>query len=184
MRPRNFCGSRKEHPFTTTRRVGAGGADGILYVDECGKIEACERVTPLVRTRTPRVETMTYAEHIETLVAQHGIVVDWRDRTAARSWRRSRRVRLERVRGASTYAVALHEIGHVVGPQRGRRLDKEAQAWRWAEANAVEWTDGMARLASRCIETYLRWCERKRGAWVPPKGHDSRRLAAMRRAAR
>lgn len=123
---------------------------------------------------------MTYAEHIDSLLAEHGIEVDWRDRTAARSWRRSRRVRLERVRGASSYCIALHEIGHVVGRQVGRRLDREAQAWRWAEANAIEWTDGMRRHAAQCIGTYLRWCERRRGVWVPPKNHDSRRLAAMK----
>lgn len=120
---------------------------------------------------------MNYEEHIEILLAQHEITVDWRERTNARSWRNIRKVRLERVRGASSYAIALHEIGHVVGPQGGRRLEKEAQAWRWAQENAIEWTEGMERLAARCIETYLVWCERKRGAWVPPKNHDSRRIA-------
>lgn len=120
---------------------------------------------------------MTYEEHIEILLSRHEITVEWRERTAARSWRKTRRVRLERVQGASTYAIALHEIGHVVGPQGGRRLEKEAQAWRWAQENAIEWTEGMSRLAARCIETYLKWCERKRGAWVPPKNHESRRIA-------
>lgn len=124
---------------------------------------------------------MTYAEHIDKLLAEHGITADWRDRTPAMSWRRVRRVRLEHVLGASTYAMALHEIGHIVGPQGGRRLEKEAQAWRWAQENAIEWTDGMARLASRCIETYLVWCERRRGAWVPPKNHDSRLIASRKR---
>jgi hypothetical protein len=120
---------------------------------------------------------MTYHEHIELLLAEHGISVDWRDRTSARAWRKTRRVRLERIQGPSTYAMALHEIGHVVGPQGGRRLEKEAQAWRWAQENAIEWTEGMGRLASRCIESYLEWCERKKGAWIPPKNHDSRRIA-------
>lgn len=124
-----------------------------------------------------------YAEHIDSLLAQHGIEVEWRDRTAARSWRKTRKVRLERVRGASTYALALHEIGHIVGRQVGRRLDREAQAWRWAEENAIEWTDGMRRHAALLIGTYLRWCERRRGVWVPPKNHDSRRIAAMKGSA-
>ncbi len=123
---------------------------------------------------------MNYADHVNALLSQHGIAVEWRERTKARAWRKSRRVRLEPVRGASTYATALHEIGHVVGPQSGPRLNKEAQAWRWAEQNAMEWTEGMKRLASRCIESYLAWCERKRGAWIPPRGHDSRRLARGR----
>lgn len=119
-----------------------------------------------------------YEDHINRLLVEHRIAVDWRDRTAPRSWRKSRRVRLERVRGASSYAIALHEIGHVVGRQVGRRLDLEAQAWRWAQANAIEWTDGMARVAARSIESYLGWCEIKPGAWVPPADHDSRRIAA------
>lgn len=120
---------------------------------------------------------MTYAEHIHSLLAMHGIACEWRDRTAGRSWRRWKRVRLQPVRSAITYAAALHEIGHVVGPQTGQRLNREAQAWRWAEANAIEWTEPMIRSAARCIGTYLRWCERRRGAWVPPADHDSRRIA-------
>lgn len=123
---------------------------------------------------------MTYEEHIEILLVRHSITADWRDRTSARSWRKTRRVRLERVRGASSYAIALHEIGHIVAPQGPRRLEKEAQAWRWAKDNAIEWTEGMERLASRCIKTYLTWCERRRGAWVPPKNHDSRRIASRK----
>lgn len=122
-----------------------------------------------------------YEDHINRVLAEYRISVDWRDRTEARSWRKSRRVRLRRVRSASAYAVALHEIGHVVGRQVGRRLDLEAQAWRWAEQSAIEWTDEMASVAARCIETYLRWCERRRGAWVPPQNHDSRRIAAGER---
>lgn len=120
---------------------------------------------------------MTYAEHIDALLAEHGIKCDWREKTAARSWRRTRRVRLQPVKSAVTYATALHEIGHVVGRQVGRRLDREAQAWRWAEAAAIEWTEPMIRSAARCISSYLRWCERRRGAWVPPADHDSRRIA-------
>jgi len=120
---------------------------------------------------------MTYAEHIEALLAEHGIAVEWRDRANGRAWRKPRRVAIPRVKTAITYALALHEIGHVVGPQTGRRLDREAQAWRWAEANAIEWTEPMIRSAARNITTYLRWCERRRGAWIPPADHDARRIA-------
>ena len=104
---------------------------------------------------------MTYAEHIDELLQEHGITADWRRRTRCRAWRKTRRVRLEPVQGASSYAIALHEIGHIVGPCYGRRLNKERQAWRWAETHAVEWTTGMARLAFRCLVSY-EWCERIR----------------------
>jgi hypothetical protein len=130
-----------------------------------------------MRRRRPVSEVAAYAEHIDMLLETHGIAVDWRDRTAARAWRKSRRVRLERIKGASTYAMALHEIGHIVGPQGTRRLDKEAQAWVWAQETAIEWTDGMARFAARCIESYLVWCDSHRSAWVPPKNHVARKIA-------
>lgn len=121
---------------------------------------------------------MTYEEHIEILLSEHRITVDWRDRTNARAWRKTRKVRLERVRGASSYAIALHEIGHVVGPQRGRSIDKEAQAWRWAEQNAIEWTEGMIRTAARSIASYLKAAEEgRRSMWNPPEDHDARRIA-------
>lgn len=121
---------------------------------------------------------MDYAAHIEALVLEHGITVDWRASTRGRSWRKTRKVRLAVVRGASSYAVALHEIGHIVGPQSGRRLDKEAQAWRWAEQNALEWTEPMIRTAARCISSYLRASEAGRNRmWDPPADHDARKIA-------
>jgi hypothetical protein len=122
---------------------------------------------------------MDYQTHIETLLAQYGIEVDWRDSTRARSWRKSRRVRLCRVKTAITYATALHEIGHVVGHQSGRRIDKEAQAWRWAETNAIEWREPMMRHAARCIRSYLVAAARgKSRMWVPPQEHDAHAIAA------
>lgn len=123
-------------------------------------------------------KTMDYMAHIESLILEHGITVDWRESTNGRSWRKTRKVRLSVVKGPSTYAVALHEIGHVVGPQKGRSIDREAQAWRWAEQNALEWTEPMIKTAARSIASYLKAAEEgRRSMWNPPEDHDARKIA-------
>lgn len=60
-----------------------------------------------------------------------------------------------------TYAIALHEIGHVLGEQRGRRVEKEVQAWDWAKAHAIIWTPRMEQTKRGCLQSYIRWAERK-----------------------
>lgn len=119
---------------------------------------------------------MTYAEHIDSLLSANGISVEWKA-GSGRSWRKDKRVRLSPVKTAVTYAVALHEIGHVVGHSSGLRIDKEAQAWEWAEMNAMEWTEPMIVKAARCIASYLRRCRRHRSMQVPTENHPAWRIA-------
>jgi hypothetical protein len=120
---------------------------------------------------------MDYKEHIELLAREHSITLEYGG-TNGRAWRAARRVRTPAIKSAVTYAIALHEIGHVVGIQRGRCIDKEAQAWRWAEQNALEWTETMIKTAARSISSYLeRSAEGRNGMWDPPDDHDSRRIA-------
>lgn len=65
----------------------------------------------------------------------------------------------------TTYAVALHELGHVVAPngslpgQALTRVEEEA-AWNWARHIALEWTEVMDHVA--------RWAEGTYAADVPP----------------
>lgn len=79
----------------------------------------------------------------------------------------------------STYAVALHELGHQVAPcgsypvsefsatyrATGRfgsgrdvrlQLDEERAAWEWARAHALVWTDLMQRVRDIGIASYER----------------------------
>lgn len=125
------------------------------------------------------METLTrYQQHIDALASSHTVQVVTRRHTSGRAWRRSRRVRIPEVKSAVTYALALHELGHVIGHQRGLTIDKEAQAWRWAEQHAIEWTTPMARKAGRCIASYLRACARRRHMRVPPADHDAWTIAS------
>jgi hypothetical protein len=65
------------------------------------------------------------------------------------------------IKSVITYAVALHEIGHVLGRyQRSRStLVRGRWAWAWAQSNAINWTPAMARTMERS-----QWYVRRRSA--------------------
>jgi hypothetical protein len=103
--------------------------------------------------------TQRMARHVDFLVNTYGLSAASHSRGGS-ACRRARHVRFRPVRSEVTYAVALHEIGHVVG--RGRsapRLQAEAAAWVWALENALpdavgERFRGQVR---RSLGSYLRW---------------------------
>ena len=70
-----------------------------------------------------------------------------------------------------TRAIALHEIGHLVG--RGRsapRLESEANAWLWAlQHSAVEPTPATKRSISKRLRGYLAWAQNRQYRKVPPR---------------
>ena len=118
--------------------------------------------------------------HVDELCARHGIVrlngSRGRAEVHRRNGRRTIAIRIPPVRGQVTYFVALHEIGHLIGPGRaGTRLDKEAAAWRWALAESiVEPTDACRRRIGRRLRSYVNWAElrrhRRRPPVIPPAG--------------
>ena len=79
------------------------------------------------------------------------------------------------MRGQVTYFIALHEVGHLIGPGRsGTRLEKEAAAWRWALASSlVEPTDACRRRIGKRLRSYVTWAElrqhRRRPPVLPPR---------------
>jgi len=113
-------------------------------------------------TAGDRVSAMR--DHVYALAAAHGVTVEHR-RAGGRAWRRSRRISIAPVRSGITYLGALHELGHVVsdGQRGGRRMEREADAWRWALDNAaVELTPATYRNAYRCLCSYLHYAVRAR----------------------
>jgi hypothetical protein len=57
------------------------------------------------------------------------------------------------------YCTAMHEIGHILGeePRSLDRMTRERNAWKWAEENALVWTDEAVEDARAC----LAYCEQE-----------------------
>jgi hypothetical protein len=109
--------------------------------------------------------------HIESLAAQYGTTIDTRvDRPVdayAVPWANT--IRIPPLRSHIGYATALHELGHLHGPnqqcyalQRGlisrqeeitpiSELESEASAWQWARDNTMVWTPAMERCAVQSL---------------------------------
>lgn len=71
-----------------------------------------------------------------------------------------RHMNIKEVKTGITYAVALHEVGHIVGKRGKFRLEEEQFAWEWAKANALEWTDVTQKKMDKCLDSYERWAKR------------------------
>lgn len=63
-----------------------------------------------------------------------------------------REVYVPTIDSSSTYAVVMHELGHVIAPGAGRyhanmtaeaKLGTEQLAWQWARQNAICWNQDM-----------------------------------------
>ena len=112
--------------------------------------------------------------HIDDLCREHGIfrLAGSRGRAEVRRQNgiRTSAILIPPVRGQVTYFVALHEIGHLVGPGRsGTRLEKEAAAWRFALGAAiVPPTDACRRRLGTRLRSYVTWAELRRHRRRPP----------------
>jgi hypothetical protein len=106
------------------------------------------------------VSVQEMAEHITRLAQVHGVTVTSHS-TGGRAWRKTRRIAVRPVKSDKTYAIALHELGHVLGRTGPRRLDKEVFAWDWAYQHALIWTDTMDAERARCLQSYVVWAQRK-----------------------
>lgn len=57
---------------------------------------------------------------------------------------------------SASYAVALHELGHLfTWKDKKTRIDNELAAWDWAADNAIIWDDNMAKIRRECLRSYL-----------------------------
>lgn len=103
------------------------------------------------------------AAHVAELADAAGVEVRSHS-SGGRAYRRKRSIMIRPVRSAVTYAVALHELGHVLGQNGGTRLDREVQAWTWARSNAATWDDRMENKRGASLRSYVRWAERRQAA--------------------
>lgn len=92
--------------------------------------------------------------------------------SGGRAWRRRRLVKFRPIKSDATYAIAMHEIGHVLGPQMRGRLNREVMAWQWARACALRWSPSMSAVMQRSLGSYVVWAlkrqHRERGRPIVP----------------
>lgn len=111
-------------------------------------------------------------EHVAQIAAEHGVTI--KHQGGGIAYRRERRITTPPVRGRATYFTALHELGHVLGPNPRRRLDQEVAAWRWALEHALEPpTPAVAAGIARCLRSYRARAERAAFGTVLPDGFDA-----------
>ena len=93
-------------------------------------------------------------EHIAELCARHEIQVGWCRRTAqAYTIQGEAEIVITPIKSKISYAVALHEIGHVAGRHQHSKnaMVRERWAWRWARINALQWDHALERYAAACL---------------------------------
>jgi hypothetical protein len=114
--------------------------------------------------------------HVEDLCREYGIELAGSSaRGRAIRWRGGRlEISIPPIRGQVSYFIALHEIGHLVGPGRSApRLESEANAWLFAlDQSVVEPTPATLRSISKRLRGYLAWAQNRQYRKVPPRIPD------------
>jgi hypothetical protein len=107
----------------------------------------------MAKSIPPTIEQMR--RHIEELVHCYNIVCWTHARRPADAWaiHLAEEINIASIRSQFSYAVALHEIGHIKGRyQRSRSSPvREGWAWEWARMNALVWTAAMERYCQRAL---------------------------------
>jgi hypothetical protein len=111
--------------------------------------------------------------HVAAICKDEGIRVLPHSR-GGRASKEARIIAIRPVKSAITYAVALHELGHVLGPWQSQpRLYAEAGAWKWAKEVAGVWTPSMEAKMSKSLHSYVLWAERRAPrVKLPEDGHE------------
>lgn len=95
-------------------------------------------------------------KHLEELCVQHKVDCIIMEGCKPFAYPTIRRIHIHPIKSDISYAVALHELGHVVCEHRPEqnRVWKELLAWRWAKANAAVWTNTMEGHQKWCLHTW------------------------------
>jgi hypothetical protein len=113
-------------------------------------------------------------QHIQRLCERHGIEIVERRSRGGWARKRGRTISIKPVKTERMYIIALHEIGHIIGPNRsGQRLEQETAAWDFVlEQSIVTLSDGSYAFMLGCLDGYLHRATHSRRAMViPEQGH-------------
>jgi hypothetical protein len=112
----------------------------------------------VTRRTNQKVTLQHMREHIDELCSTHNLNRFTVNRpTHAYALGEFEEIHIAPIKTAISYATALHETGHVLGPhQRSPKvIVRERGAWRWAKRNALKWTLAM----ERNMKSALKWYE-------------------------
>lgn len=106
-------------------------------------------------------------QHFLRLCSAEEIEIDWCERPskALAVSGEFEFIRAPRIKSLISYAVAMHELGHIRGRnQRSKnQIVRERWAWDWARRNAMLWTPRMERYAVASVRWYQRqWIRQRR----------------------
>ena len=92
-------------------------------------------------------------------------------------------VLVKKIKGTRSYAMALHELGHLtIKKKRATKFMEEWSAWRWAIENSLEWTHGMTGTMRKCLESYILYCAlEQNGRGLPPDSHSIWKIMRWKR---
>ncbi len=100
-----------------------------------------------------------FEQHFLNLCANEDVDVQWCDRPskALALSGELEFIRTPRIRSEVTYAVAMHELGHIKShSQSSEQTERERAAWDWARRNALLWTPRMEGYAVASLRLYRR----------------------------
>lgn len=93
-----------------------------------------------------KVRVADMERHVLSLCDKWGINIEW-CRRPLDAWavRECELIHIAPIKSSVSYAVALHEIGHIKGlyQRSPRSMAREHWAWEWAQRNALVWTPRM-----------------------------------------
>lgn len=127
-------------------------------------------------------------KHVRLLGSFHGIRVI--RHYQGKALKETRTIWIRDVRSERTYAEAMHEMGHILGPwQSASELARECGAWIWARRNALNWTPPMDERLIQCLGSYIDYASKSdlpnvgHPAWkilraagaIPPRTHREKR---------
>jgi hypothetical protein len=115
--------------------------------------------------------------HVAELADGLGVTIGPQSK-GGRAFPRERHIAIRPVRSSVTYAIGLHELGHIA-TGKTYRLAWEGLAWQWAIDQAREeyWTMAAHKAMVRSLQSYYHWAEWKHSRNVanaprlPPVGH-------------
>jgi hypothetical protein len=102
----------------------------------------------------PKAKRRPDARARHGLIEEYGLIYNWVPRRSmATAIYEFEEIWIPQIKSSISYAFALHEIGHIRGRHQTSRsrMVCERDAWAWAKAHALIWTDAMERLRFACL---------------------------------